>query len=192
MHKTGLNAKPDCGLHEFTLQSLQYITSIIEAGGDSSEAQEPTMKAWRNRGIWADWWTGYETETEWERGYDMMLWFSRWVMPEQKSGIWRKEVNSWLISRSDKQLALPRSGGWRLRASDRCPLSPQRPRTLTSPHARIWLCPQQIHPEPHTRYITLAVFGHFFLAKKSMPSRQKTANRGVSGKPPVWVALLLN
>lgn len=45
MHKTGLNAKPDCGLHEFTLQSLQYITSIIEAGGDSSEAQEPTMNA---------------------------------------------------------------------------------------------------------------------------------------------------
>lgn len=45
MHKTGLNAKPDCGLHDFTLQSLQYITSIIEAGNDSSEAQEPTMKA---------------------------------------------------------------------------------------------------------------------------------------------------
>lgn len=45
MHKTGLNAKPDCGLHDFTLQSLQYITSIIEAGNDSSEAQEPTTKA---------------------------------------------------------------------------------------------------------------------------------------------------
>lgn len=45
MHKTGLNAKPDCGIHDFTLQSLQYITSIIEAGNDSSEAQEPTMKA---------------------------------------------------------------------------------------------------------------------------------------------------
>lgn len=33
MHKTGLNAKPDKGLHDFTLQSLQYISSIIEAGG---------------------------------------------------------------------------------------------------------------------------------------------------------------
>lgn len=47
MHKTGLNAKPDRGLHDFTLQSLQYISSIIEAGGGviGFEAQEPTMKA---------------------------------------------------------------------------------------------------------------------------------------------------
>lgn len=71
MHKTGLNAKPDCGLHDFTLQSLQYITSIIEAGNDSSEAQGPTMEAegkrdlsrlvdrildrnWMETGLWDD------------------------------------------------------------------------------------------------------------------------------------------
>lgn len=45
MHNTGLNAKPDCGLHDFTPQSLQYVTSIIGAGNDSSEVQEPTMKS---------------------------------------------------------------------------------------------------------------------------------------------------
>lgn len=76
--KPDLNAKPDCGLNDFTLQSLQYITSIIEAGNDSSEAQEPTNEGRRKKeGISADWWTGYETETEWKWGYDMKLWFSR-------------------------------------------------------------------------------------------------------------------
>ena len=34
MHKTDLNAEPKCGLDVFTLQSLQYIISIIEAGND--------------------------------------------------------------------------------------------------------------------------------------------------------------
>lgn len=42
---------PNCGLHDFTLRSLQYITGIIEAGDDSSEAQEPTMKAGGKRGL---------------------------------------------------------------------------------------------------------------------------------------------
>lgn len=102
MHKTGLNAKPDCGLHDFTLSTLyynQYHRSrewFIRSAGAYNEG-------WRKDGR-----TGYETETEWKQGYyDMKSRFSRWVMPEQKSGIWRKEVNSWLISRSDKQLALP-------------------------------------------------------------------------------------
>lgn len=40
MHKTGLNAEPKSGIHDFTLQSLQYIISIIEAGNDWSEAQD--------------------------------------------------------------------------------------------------------------------------------------------------------
>lgn len=34
MHKTDLNAEPKCGIHVVTLQSLQYIISIIEAGND--------------------------------------------------------------------------------------------------------------------------------------------------------------
>lgn len=34
MHKTDLNAEPKRGIHVFTLQSLQYIISIIEAGND--------------------------------------------------------------------------------------------------------------------------------------------------------------
>lgn len=110
MHKTSLNAKPDCGLHDFTLRSLQYITSIIEAGNDSSEAQEPTMKAEGKRDVSRQADRILRQKLNGNGGYDMKLQFSR-VMPEQKSGIWRKEVNSRLISRSDKQLALPHSLG---------------------------------------------------------------------------------
>lgn len=51
MHKTGLNAEPKSGIHDFTLQSLQYIISIIEAGNDWSEAQEPTMKGGGKRDV---------------------------------------------------------------------------------------------------------------------------------------------
>lgn len=103
MHKTFLNAKPNCGLHDFTLQSLQYITSIIEAGNDSSEAQEPTNEGWKKEGI-----LSRPVERTWDRnGIKVTIWFySRWVTPEQTSGIWCTEVNSWQISRSEQQLAL--------------------------------------------------------------------------------------
>lgn len=67
MHKTGLNAKPDCGLHDFTLRGLQYITSIIEAGNDSSEAREPTMKAEGERDLSRRVDRILDT-TEWKRG----------------------------------------------------------------------------------------------------------------------------
>lgn len=51
MHKTDLNAEPKCGIHVFTLQCLQYIISIIEAGNDWSEAQEPTLKGGAKRDV---------------------------------------------------------------------------------------------------------------------------------------------
>lgn len=73
MHKTFLNAKPNCGLHDFTLQSLQYITSIIEAGNDSSEAQEPTNEGWKKEVFSVDQWRGHETETESRLRYDFTV-----------------------------------------------------------------------------------------------------------------------
>lgn len=111
MHKTGLNAKPDCGIHDFTLQSLQYITSIIEAGNDSSEAQEPTMKAEGKRDLsrLVD-----RILRQKLNGNRVMIWcygsVDEWCQ-SRRAAFWRKEVNSWLISRSDKQ-TLPCLTAW--------------------------------------------------------------------------------
>lgn len=144
MHKTGLNAKPDCGLHDFTLQSLQYITSIIEAGNDSSEAQEPTTKAegkgalsrqvdrilhrnWMEAGLW----------------YDVMV---QWVSDARAE---ERHLSFFfflfkLTSRSDN---LPCSAARQTESASSLPSigvpTHLQPRTLTS---QIWL--QQIHPEP--------------------------------------------
>lgn len=77
-------------------------------------------------------------QTEWKQGCDMTLQFCRWAMPEQKSGIWRKEVNSWLISRSDKQLALPHGlRDWEHQIAAFCHTQLC---TLVSSHAQISLC----------------------------------------------------
>lgn len=112
----------------------------------------------KERGISADWWTGYETETEWKQGYDMTLRFSRWVMPEQRSVIWRKEVNSWLISRSDKQLALPHSlGDWEHQIT---------PPSLTHLHHHTLKFDFAL-TNPSWTTLTLSDLGHFLISSRT-------------------------
>ncbi len=71
----------------------------------------------------------------WDRnlnGNRVMIWcygsVDEWCQ-SRGAAFWRKEVNSWLISRSDKQLALPHSGGEIDSISYR-PLSPRPPSAL--------------------------------------------------------------
>lgn len=138
MHKTFLDAKPNCGLHDFTLQSLQYITSIMEAGNDSSEAQEATNEGWKREEISADQWRGHETETESRLWYDFT-------------------VDEW---RQSRRAAF---GAQRL-TPDKCPGQNNLPCCTSQKIQNIWSVPSnshsstitgtkiwlwKIHPEPH-------------------------------------------
>ena len=112
----------------FTLQSLQYITSIIEAGNDSSEAQEPTTKAEGKKGLQQGRGGGQDTRRE-LKGCDAALWISSDARAEERRLAQRGQL---LTNIQVRQTTCPASPAGRRRAS--APRRPQ-PRTPTSSHA---------------------------------------------------------
>lgn len=123
----------------------------------------------KERGVSADRWTGYYTETEWRRGYDMMLRFSGWVMPEQRSGAFlffffkltsRSNDLPSFSARQTESVSSPPSIGF-----------PTHTSGLAHLHHKSDFNKSILS---HT-YTTLPVFGHFFIA-----STNRNAPRGES------------
>lgn len=139
----------------FTLQSLQYITSIIEAGNDSSEAQDEAYdEGWRREGLQRGR-VGQETSrevrgNEEEGGYDTLR-FSSDARAKERHLAQRGQL---LTNIQVRQTTCPASQAGRLRASALCR---RQHRTLRSSHTL------PTHPEPHLNTDCLWPFLSFHL-----------------------------